>query len=256
MIPSILRPSLFEPPPRLFLAHLLKRATKQPIVQRRGVSSAVAMANSRAGRIRNPALFICDMQERFRPIIYEVPKLVSTSLKMLKATTPLSIPIYVTTQNRARLGPTIAEFAPYLNASNPNLRADHDKTLFSMIVPEIKATLARPSTEAQQQGPLDVILLGIETHICITQTTLDLLALGHRVYILADAVSSVNPEERSIALARLRDAGAIVTTSESVLFEVLGDAKREGFREVSGLVKEMGEETKGALEVFCASSKI
>lgn len=175
---------------------------------------------------------------------------------MLKATTPLSIPIYVTTQNRARLGPTIAEFAPYLNASNPNLRANQDKTMFSMIVPEIKALLASRTGETQPPRPLDVILLGIETHICVTQTTLDLLELGHRVYILADAVSSVNPEERSIALARLRDAGAIVTTSESVLFEVVGDAKREGFKEVSGLVKEMGAETKGALEVFCAASKI
>ncbi len=176
---------------------------------------------------------------------------------MLKATTHLSIPIYVTTQNRARLGPTIAEFAPYLTTSNPNLRADQDKTLFSMIVPEIKALLTPPTTENQKQPPpLDVILLGIETHICVAQTTLDLLALGHRVYILADAVSSVNPEERSIALARLRDAGAIVTTSESILFEVLGDAKKEGFREVSGLVKEMGEETKGALQAFCGASKI
>lgn len=86
----------------------------------------------------------------------------------------------------------------------------------------------------------------------MTQTTLDLLALGHRVYLVWDAVSSCNAEERNVALVRLRDAGAIVTTSESVLFEVMGDAKTAGFKEVSGLVKETGEETKRALGAFCS----
>lgn len=92
--------------------------------------------------------------------------------------------------------------------------------------------------------------MGIETHICVTQTALDLLELGHRVYILVDGVSSINPEERVVALARLRDAGAIVTTSESILFEIMGDAKRAEFKAVSGLVKETKEQTKNALEVF------
>lgn len=95
-----------------------------------------------------------------------------------------------------------------------------------------------------------MIIFGIETHICVTQTTLDLLALGHRVYIPVDGVSSINPEERGIALARLRDAGAVVTSSESLLFEILGDAGHEAFRAVSGLVKETKEETKSALGAF------
>lgn len=97
---------------------------------------------------------------------------------------------------------------------------------------------------------LDVIIVGIEAHICVTQTTLDLLERGHRVYVVVDGVSSINPEERGVALARLRDAGAVVTSSESVLFEMLGDASRNGFKEVSGVVKEMKEETRGALGVF------
>ena len=109
-----------------------------------------------------------------------------------------------------------------------------------MVTPEIDALLPTQ--------PLDVLLVGIETHICVTQTTLDLLARGHRVYVIVDGVSSVNKEERGVAIARLRDAGAIVTTSESVLFEILGDAKHEAFRAVSGVVKEMKEETRGAVE--------
>lgn len=176
---------------------------------------------------------------------------ISTAVKLLRATKPLNIPIYVTTQNRARLGNTVSELTPYLDRSNPNLRADVDKTLFSMITPEIKPLLPDPATQ-----PLDAILIGIESHVCVTQTALDLLALGHRVYLVADAVSSVHAEERTIALARLRDAGAIVTTSESVMFEVMADAKIGGFKEVSKLVKETSKDTGNALEAFCAASKI
>ncbi|KAK2781629.1 hypothetical protein FQN52_001406 [Onygenales sp. PD_12] len=210
-------------------------------------------ANARAGKIRNPVLFICDIQEKFRPVIYEYPKLISTTVKLLKASIPLSIPIYVTTQNRARLGNTVSELTPYLSPStNPNVRADLDKTLFSMVTPELAATLPSPSSTSTTT-PLDVIIVGIESHICVTQTTLDLLELGHRVYVVADGVSSSNSEERGVALARLRDAGATVTTSESLMFEVLGDAGHKGFKEVSGLVKAEGEGTKAALKAFCGS---
>ncbi|KAJ5295373.1 hypothetical protein N7508_010194 [Penicillium antarcticum] len=208
--------------------------------------------NSRASRIRNPALFICDIQEKFRGI-YEFPKLISTTQKMLKAATTLQTPVFITTQNRSKLGNTVAELQPHL--SGPNIRADVDKTLFSMITPEISNLLPQTgpgssSSSGTTNLPLDVIIVGIETHICVTQTTLDLLERGHRVYILVDGVSSMNSEERGIALARLRDAGAIITSSESVLFEIIGDAGHEGFRAVSGLVKESKEETKGALGAF------
>jgi isochorismate hydrolase len=159
---------------------------------------------------------------------------------MLRAANALNIPVYITTQNRAKLGTTVSELSQHL--SGPNIRADVDKTLFSMITPEIENLL--PAT------PLDVIIVGIETHICVTQTTLDLLERGHRVYILVDGVSSMNSEERGIAISRLRDAGAIITSSESILFEIIGDAGHEGFRTVSGLVKETKESTKGALGAF------
>ncbi|KAJ5342256.1 hypothetical protein N7541_011380 [Penicillium brevicompactum] len=159
---------------------------------------------------------------------------------MLRAANTLNMPVYITTQSRAKLGPTVSELSSQL--AGPNIRADVDKTLFSMVTPEIEKLL--PAT------PLDVIIVGIETHICVTQTTLDLLERGHRVYILVDGVSSMNQEERGIALARLRDAGAIITSSESILFEIIGDAGHEAFRAVSGLVKDTKESTKGALGAF------
>lgn len=159
---------------------------------------------------------------------------------MLRAANTLNMPVYITTQSRAKLGPTVAELSQHL--TGPNIRADVDKTLFSMVTPEIEKLL--PAT------PQDVIIVGIETHVCVTQTTLDLLERGHRVYVLVDGVSSMNSEERGIALARLRDAGAIITSSEGVLFEIIGDAGHEAFRAVSGLVKETKESTKGALGAF------
>jgi len=197
---------------------------------------------AKTGLIRNPALFICDVQERFRPAIYEFPKVISTSKKMLQACGPLQIPVYITTQNRARLGETVSELQPYLSGSH--IRADVDKTLFSMITPEIGEKL-------RVGDPVDAVIVGIEAHVCVTQTALDLIRLGHRVYVLADGVSSINPQERGVALARLRDAGAVVTTSESILFEILGDAKKEGFKEIRELVKSTKGETKAALEALC-----
>ncbi|KAJ5591507.1 uncharacterized protein N7459_001876 [Penicillium hispanicum] len=179
------------------------------------------------------------------------PRSVSTTEKMLRAATLLQIPVYVTTQNRARLGNIVPELEKHLQG--PHIRADIDKTLFSMLTPAIESLLPRPRSETgfpNKAAALDVILVGIETHICVSQTTLDLLARGHRVYVLVDGVSSINAEERGVALARLRDAGAVVTSSESVLFEILGDAAHEQFRAVSALVKETKEETKSSMGAF------
>ena len=87
---------------------------------------------------------------------------------------------------------------------------------------------SQSQTEAQpresKKNKQDIILLGIETQVCITQTALDLRRNGHKVYVLADAVSSCNPGESSVALARLRQEGVVVTTSESWIYERLGDA--------------------------------
>jgi nicotinamidase-related amidase len=130
---------------------------------------------------------------------------------MIRAAEILSIPIYATTQNRIRLGETCAEL------EIPNAVEHVDKTAFSMWVPALQRHFSSST-------PAEIVIVGIESHICVTQTTLDLLAAGHKVYVLVDGVSSCNPQEVPIALARLRAAGAVVTTSESFLYECMGDA--------------------------------
>lgn len=98
---------------------------------------------------------------------------------------------------------------------------------------------------------LSIALVGIESHICITQTALQLLKEGHDVYVIADGVSSVNKEEVPIALARLRHAGVQVVTSESWLYELVGDASKPEFKELIKIVKESAQSTKDALQSLC-----
>lgn len=156
---------------------------------------------------------------------------------MIKAAEILSIPIYATTQNRVRLGDTCAEL------SIPNAVEHIDKTAFSMWIPSI-------SRHFDAATPSEIVIVGIEAHICVTQTTLDALRAGHKVYVLADGVSSCNREEVGIALDRLRAEGAIVTTSESFLYECMGDASITEFKAVAGVVKEESARTKETLHTL------
>ncbi|KAI9826324.1 MAG: hypothetical protein M1832_000241 [Thelocarpon impressellum] len=194
-------------------------------------------------RLKNPVLLICDLQEKFRPAIWEFPKVIATTHKMLKASEILSIPVLATTQNASKLGGTVAEL-PIERAG-----AVVDKTAFSMCVPDILARLP-------PGAPNECVIVGIESHICVTQTTLDLLAAGHKVYVLADGVSSCNAGEVGIALRRLASEGAVVTTSESFLYELMGDAgiadgHRIRFRQIAGLVRETKDSTKSTIETLC-----
>jgi isochorismate hydrolase len=115
-----------------------------------------------------------------------------------------------------------------------------------MWTPEVQAAVKSVSSEPQA-----IAILGIEAHICVTQTTLDLLRAGHSVYVLVDGVSSCNAGEVGVALARLRQAGATVTTSESWLYEVVRDADRKEFKQIAGLVKEFSAKTKEVVEKTC-----
>ena len=164
---------------------------------------------------------------------------------MLKASQELNIPVFASTQLRDKLGPTAEE----LGLDSPDgvkTQANADKSAFSMWIPEIQKALKDLGGEKRE-----VVIVGIESHICVTQTTLDLLREGHKVYVLADGVSSCNPQEVPIALNRLRAEGAIVTTSESFLYECMGDAGIKEFKGIAGVVRDYSKNTKENLQALC-----
>lgn len=131
------------------------------------------------------------------------------------------------------------------------MRADVDKTLFSMCVPDILTALSAADAEGSAGEKRDVILAGIETHICVAQTAVDLLQRGYKVFVLADGVSSCNESERGVALTHLRQEGARVVSSEGLMYEIMGDAGDERFKRVAGVVKEMKGGTGEAVDVLC-----
>ncbi|KAI1306621.1 Isochorismatase hydrolase [Xylaria venustula] len=194
-------------------------------------------------RIHDQAIFVCDPQEKFRNAIWQFDKILLTAQKVLRAAQILKIPVFVTTQNRARLGGIVPELEELIKDAAINI----DKTHFSMVVPEIESHELIAAGDNGKEKKRSVVIVGIESHICVTQTALDLLERGHRVYVLADGVSSCNEQEVPIALARLRAEGVVVTTSESWLYETMGDAGIAEFRDIAKLVKETGGDTKTAL---------
>lgn len=164
------------------------------------------------------------MQERFRSLP-QFTRVVAAAARLLQVCRELGVPALVTEQRPGVLGPTV----PELGAQD---LPKHPKTCFSMVVPAVAAELgARPHLTS-------ALLCGIETHACILQTALDLLERGLDVHVVVDAVSSRSPMDRLVALGRLQQSGAFLTTSESLLLLLLRDAAHPCFRQVLKLIKE------------------
>ncbi|TFY59083.1 hypothetical protein EVG20_g7913 [Dentipellis fragilis] len=177
--------------------------------------------------------FVCDVQTRFRNAIFGFPEMVATASKMLKSPSHEGI---VTA-----LGPTVPEL-PAEPLGDLHL-GTIEKTLFSMATSEVIAIL-------KERDLKSVILFGIESHVCVLQSTLDLLELGYDVHIVADGVASCNKEEVPIALARMRQAGAQITTSESVLFQLQRDSSKPGFKAFSKVIKEEKDATQQSISTL------
>lgn len=173
------------------------------------------------------AFFLCDMQEKFRPAIRYFGEILHTAKKLVQTSKLLNVPLLVTEQYPTGLGSTVSE----LDISHAV--GVFPKTKFSMVIPEVENFLNGPEGKC-----IDVVILfGIEAHVCIEQTALDLISLGKVVHIVADATSSRSQEDRMLAFKRLRQVGCFISTSESIIFKLLQDKNHPQFNEVRQLVK-------------------
>ena len=129
--------------------------------------------------IQSTSLFICDMQERFRPLIHKFPSVINKVNLLGEVSNILEIPKYISEQYPQALGATIPELSSIVQSPNTHL---YSKKLFSMLSPQNNLELTKNRNQ--------ILLCGIESHVCISQTAFDLLDLGYQVYIVCDAVSS------------------------------------------------------------------
>jgi nicotinamidase-related amidase len=177
--------------------------------------------------LQNTAFVIIDMQEAFRDKIADFTELATRIAVVTKAAKLLNLPTLVTEQYPKGLGHTAVEIKEVLPAEVEII----EKTTFSSCgVEPFRAQLER--TRARQ-----VLVCGIEAHICVNQTVHDLLANGYQVHILTDGISSRDVGNKRTALAKMQMSGAVPTSIELALFELIRDAKHEQFRAIQQLIK-------------------
>eukprot|EP00899_Mesostigma_viride_P024599 jgi/Mesvir1/5323/Mv15415-RA.1 len=168
----------------------------------------------------NCALLVCDIQEKFVDRIHCMPAVIHCAKTMVRAAPLLDYPIIVTEQYPKALGQTVEELRSLFAPGTPVV----DKVDFSMIVPSVEERLvALPHVK-------NIILVGIEAHVCIMQTALDLLSKKYGVYLLVDGVSSQRPVDRAVALQRLSQCGVTLATSEMALFEIMRSTRCANFK--------------------------
>jgi nicotinamidase-related amidase len=170
-------------------------------------------------------LVVIDLQERLLPAVFESERLVQTVTCLVKGASILGLPVLVTEQYRKGLGSTIDQFAQLI----PDV--PFHKMTFSACGAEDFLNALR------QKNLTQAILCGIEAHVCVTQTCLDLLAEGFRIFVAADAVSSRTAQNKQVGLERMRDAGAVIVSTEMILFELLEKAGTEESKQILALVK-------------------
>ncbi|MCA9240970.1 MAG: hydrolase [Planctomycetales bacterium] len=172
-------------------------------------------------------LLVVDVQERLAPAIRGIDRVVWNVRRLIDGAAALGVPAVATEQAPKKLGATLPELAERLNPRP-------EKTMFSCR--QCDTALA----PHRDEGRFRVLLTGIETHVCVQQTALDLLSSGWRVYLAVDAVGSRRPADHETALRRMESTGVTLTTTEAALFEWCEGADREGFKSVSSLAKEVG----------------
>ncbi|HEY5534087.1 MAG TPA: isochorismatase family protein [Ignavibacteria bacterium] len=179
----------------------------------------------RINRIDTIAVVI-DVQQRLYPYIHDNHKLTDKLVRLVKGLRVLGIEIIVTEQYSKGLGNTIPEVQEALGEYN-----HLEKTSYSC------CGLNDFNTILKNSGKNNVIIAGIESHVCVLQTVTDLCAKGYLPFVIEDCVSSRNPNDKKIAIERMRKEGAIISTYESILFELMDISGTDEFKAISKIVK-------------------
>jgi len=168
-------------------------------------------------------LVIVDVQEAFRKAIPTFEAIAANTAILAQAARTLHVPIVVTEQYPRGLGETVPEVAEHLDDVTP--------------VEKLEFSAARAEGFELDPARDQVLVCGIEAHVCVSQTVHDLLAAGRQVHVAADAVASRSAENRALGLERMERAGAIPSSVETALFELLGRAGSDEFKAVQQLVR-------------------
>mgnify|MGYP000342016265 CR=1 FL=1 len=182
--------------------------------------------NSKILNRSKSALLVIDIQERILPVIFEHERVINNSIKLIKGFKTLDLPVYYTEQYPKGLGPTAALVKEALE----DAKAIEKMSFSCSGAPGLFDELKNKNIE-------QVVLCGVESHVCVMQTALDLLANDFHVHVAADAVSSRREFDFKIALNRMQSNGAEITLTESVLFELLEVCGTDSFKAISRLVK-------------------
>ncbi len=172
------------------------------------------------------ALLIVDVQESFRKHIPDFADLSRNITILVEASKILKLPVFVTEQYPQGLGKTVAEIAACLGEHQ-----QFEKSCFSCCGAESFMNALENS------GRKQIIVCGIEAHVCISQTVHDLLKSGYAPHIVSDAISSRSPKNKEVGVKKMTESGAVLSCVEMALFELLVESGTEKFKAVQRLVK-------------------
>jgi nicotinamidase-related amidase len=174
----------------------------------------------------NSLLSIIDVQGKLAHLVHDKEALHLNLQRLIRSANILQVPILWVEQNPKGLGKTIPEIVDLLPLESP---------IPKMTFSAFKADAFANKLEAYKRN--QILLAGIEAHVCIYQTASDLLEKGYQVHVVADAVSSRLLDNKKVGLSRMKTEGAIITSTEMALFELLGTADHPRFREIVNILK-------------------
>ncbi|KAK8815383.1 hypothetical protein WA158_003595 [Blastocystis sp. Blastoise] len=183
--------------------------------------------------VRGKTVFFgCDFQQCFRKSVYHYDQAIEAASFLLKSARVLNVPVLMSEQYPEKLTHTVPELMEIINAEGQQPMPVFPKVQFSMLTPEFEAKMKELCPEVT-----DVVVFGVEAHVCVMQTCHSLLEKGYTVHLAVDATSSRADADRRLALQSLSQSGVFLTTSESVAFQLLGTKEDACFKPISALVK-------------------